>query len=756
MVARGDSLKSLSNVAQIIQKSNPSENPLAHIVAIVRQQLKVDVCSLYILENKRLILVASDGLAPCSIGKVRMGVNEGLTGLAVESLAPVIVNNASEHPRFKYFPETGEERFHSFAAVPLMDREHLVGVLTIQTVEARDFSESEVDLLNLFAFQLGSVIKNLVSLEEILQEDRVAQKPTAQLKGLAIAPGFGIGPAVFLLHGANSLLIPPDPKAPSSPKIEWIAVQTAIDKAVDELKRIEKKFQKKFSKAESDIFYSHRMILADKTFLKKLKTVTDRGGSAIESVQEIFGSYIHEFEKMEDSHFRERAADLHDLQQRILEKLTGGSLRKKNKARGILIADTLGPSDVAHLDPENVQAVLTERGGPTSHAAIIARSLGIPAVMGIPNLSQKIQSGDIVIVDGNLGFVYVNPEPVILREYERVQEKYANRIICLQKSPDAPAVTRGDRRIFVEANVGLFSGLQKIRQYGADGVGLYRTEFPFMVRKKLLTEEEQFELYKKVIAEMQGLPVTFRLLDAGGDKPVEALGLTGSHEANPFLGYRSIRLSLSQPHILKVQLRALLRASVLGPIRILIPMISGIEEIRAVKQIFEDMKGELDRKKIPYDPAIPIGILIEVPSAVWLSHFLIRECDFFSIGTNDLIQYTLAVDRNNERVAPFFEPLHPAVLSAIGHVARIGSEHGKRVTICGEIAGDPFLTPLLVALGVSGLSMIPASIPAVKTVIRDMEDGRLAVLAKQCLAASTIDEVKSFLDPFHREVGSLL
>ncbi|HEX5036243.1 MAG TPA: phosphoenolpyruvate--protein phosphotransferase [bacterium] len=758
MTPRTDSLKSLSTIAQIIQKSSPTENPLAHIVQVVRVQMNVDVCSLYILQDKHLALIATDGLDTRSVGKVRMAVGEGLTGLAVEKLQPIVVKNASSHPRFKYFPETGEEKFDTFAAIPLLDRDRVIGVLTVQTVATRELSVDEIELLKLFAFQLAGVVRNLVSLEEVLKVDRRrSEKPSLQLKGIPVAPGFGIGTAFLLLPGSQPLIVPAQGDQPLSPKDEWKKLSKAIRKASAGLIRLEKRLQKKFSKAESDIFYSHRMILTDKSFLKKLKAEVEQGVRAIDAVQAVIGDYVSDLEKIEDPHFRERTADLQDIQQRVLEHLIGRTQRRsKTVGQGVLIAETLVPSDTARLDPEAVQAILTERGGTTSHAAIIARSLGIPAVMGIPNLAARVQPGDLVIVDGNLGYVYINPEPGVLREYERIQEKYADRIVSLRKASEEPGATQDGRRILVEANIGIFSGLTKLKQLGAEGVGLYRTEFPFMVRKKLLDEDEQFDLYKKIIEEMEGVPVTFRLLDAGGDKPLEALGLGVANEANPFLGYRSIRLSLSHPEILTVQLRALLRVSALAPIRILVPMISGVEEIRTVKRMFEEIRKDFDLRGRPYDRTVPVGLLVEVPSAVWLAHLLIRDCDFFSIGTNDLIQYTLAVDRNNEQVAQFFEPLHPAVLTAIATVARVGLAAGKRVSVCGEIAGDPFIAPLLVGLGVTGLSMIPTSIPAVKAALRTVDYTAVKAIADRCLQAATIEEVKSLLNPLRDEIEAVL
>ncbi len=756
MPTRRDSIKTLSTIAQIIQKSDPNENPLSHIVMMVREQMNVDVCSLYLLQDKQLILVATDGLDPSSIGKVRMAPHEGLTGLAVEKLQPIIVNEASLHPRFKYFPETGEEKFSTFAGVPLMERDKVVGVLTVQTVAKRDLEAQEIELLKLFAFQLATVIRNLVTLE-VLRVGKEPERPTSLLKGISVAPGFGIATAFFLRPGVSPVILPAQQKSSFGAKEEWKRLSLAIRKASGGLLRLEKKLQKRFSKRESDIFYSHRMILSDRTFLKKLRTVVDRGATAVDAVCQVIGEYIQDFEKIEDPHFRERAADLEDLRQRIMDNLRGGvSKRKQEEWEGVLVAETIVPSDTARLDPECIQGIVTERGGVTSHAAIIARSLGIPAVMGVPNLLSKIRPGDTVIVDGNVGIVYVNPEKTILQEYEKIQEQYADRIVHQRQLIQEVSETKDGRRVVLEANVGLFSGLGKIRQAGAEGVGLYRTEFPFIARKKLLDENEQFELYCKVIEEVEGLPITFRLLDAGGDKPLEALGLQASSEANPFLGYRSIRLSLSRPEILTVQLRALLRTSAIGPVRILVPMISGVEEVQAVRKILNGIMDEFRKKRIAFDEKIQMGLMIEVPSAVWMAHLLIQDCDFFSIGTNDLIQYTLAVDRNNEKVAQFFEPLHPAVLNAIAQVACVGQHAGKRVSICGEIAGDPFLAPLWLGLGVTGLSMISSNIPAVKTAIRSINYERAKTIADQALKAPTVDQIKTLLEPLRQDVEKAL
>jgi len=749
MALKADSLKTLSNIAQILQKSQPSENPLAHIVTMVRQQMQVDVCSLYLYQEKLLILVASDGLDASSIGKVRMSVGEGLTGLAVEKLQPVIVNEAHLHPRFKFFPETGEERFNSFAAVPLINRDQVVGVLTIQTENSREFGADEIEVLKLIAFQLSGVIRNLVALE-VLQQAEKRRTYHFQLSGIPTAPGFGIGPAFFLRPGIQPVILAPS-SAAIKPEQESKKLKAAIQKAVEDLEKLEKKLRKTFSKNEADIFYSHRMILSDAGFLKRLKNEIERKNkSAAEAVSHVIGEYIRDFEQIEDPHFRERIADLEDLRQRILERLLGKAKKNRNDWAGILISDSLVPSDTAQLDPERISGIVTVRGGATSHAAILARSLGIPAVMGIAGATSQIEPGDLLIVDGNKGLVYVNPDREVLLEYEKIQERFADRMVNLQKLAGEKSVTLDGRGVSLQANVARPSDLKSLRYVGAEGVGLYRTEFAFMARKHLPGEEEQFQLYKQIMEEADGLRITFRILDAGGDKPIASLNL--AHEPNPFLGYRSIRLSLSKPEILEFQFKALLRASALGPMRIMVPMISSIEEMVAVKKIFEEAKSNLRAKGIAFDEKVPLGIMIEVPSAVTLSHFLVHHADFFSIGTNDLIQYTLAVDRNNEKVASFYEPFHPAILSAIWKVAQVGLQHNKPVGVCGEIAGDPLMGCLMVGLGVTQLSMIAANIPLMKKVIRESDYGELKSLSDKALKAATTEEIKAVLDPLRERL----
>ncbi len=736
-------LKTLADIAHLLQTSRPDDKPLDHIVRQVRRTLKVDVCSLYLLHDSKLILVATDGLDLNAIGRVKMPLQKGLVGLVAETLEPVVVKEAQSHPRFEYFPKTREERYESFAGVPLIERQQMVGVLTIQTKTVRTFTEEPVAMLSLIAYQLAPVIRNLVTLEIFRKKTKKKKPASLKLSGTGASPGFVVGPTIILQTKLGTI-IPTTIK--QAPTIEVRRFREAVREADQDLADLEKKLMKKPTQKESDIFTAHRMILKDRTFQQKVKKEIQKKKTAEQAVIKIIEQYLKTFAQIKDPYLRERASDVQDLGQRLLSKLQAIESPLKNlQQEGILIADRLTPSETALLDPEHIQGIVTVHGGHTSHAAILARSLGIPAIMGVSEKDlKKISSGQLAIVDGNSGNLFINPPRQVLQEYERIQEKYADRLVQLNTLADLPSETKDGRQVHLDANVGLINSMNYLGRYGAEGVGLYRTEFPFMIREKLPNEQEQFQVYRRILEGADGLPVTFRTLDAGGDKPISYLHLDDDAS---FLGYRSIRLCLGEPQILKTQLKALFRVSEYGRMHILFPMISGLEELRQVKKLISEVRRELKkRKKLPSQSArVPIGIMIEVPSAVHLAHLLIKEVDFFSVGTNDLIQYTLAVDRNNERVADFFEPFHPAVIYSLWKVVQAAHQEGKWVSICGEMAGDPLMTPLLVALGFDRLSMIPANIPVVKKIIRSLKYSNLLKDMKKLLDLPTANQIRKRL-----------
>ena len=450
------------------------------------------------------------------------------------------------------------------------------------------------------------------------------------------------------------------------------------------------------------------------------------------------------FRKMDDPYLRDRGADLRDIGRRVIQKLMPPQQTPWDlKEPVILVSPELAPSDTVRLDREKVLAFATESGGKDSHAAILARSLGIPAVLGIEGLLSKVNKGDTLIVDGDTGIVLIRPPVELIQNYQDLQKKRELYQTDLYKLVSLPSNTLDGREIRLWANIGGLTDLEYSLRFGAYGIGLFRTELPFLVWRRFLSEDEQFSLYHNVVTGAAGREVTIRTLDFGGDKFFE--DGKSQKEKNPFLGYRSIRVFLKEKDLFKQQLRAILRASACGPVKVLFPMISSVEEIRQIRDLFELTKGELRKEGIPFDEGIPFGIMIEIPSAAILADQLAKEVDFFSIGTNDLVQYTLAVDRNNDLVNHIYKPLNPAVLRLIQKVVQVANQTGKPVTLCGEMAGTPAYIPLLVGIGLTDLSMNPSSLLEAKKIIRNTEYEHWKSVAGTASDLALIEEIEKLI-----------
>jgi phosphotransferase system enzyme I (PtsP) len=443
---------------------------------------------------------------------------------------------------------------------------------------------------------------------------------------------------------------------------------------------------------------------------------------------------------------------MEDIGRRLLESLENGeSHQEEMQDSRILVSTDILPSDLATLDMEKILGIITEKGDLNSHAAIMARSLGIPAIVGIDGLIRQIGLHDELIVDGNIGHVYINPHKRIRSEYERLQRDYSLKMKGLESLRTAPAVTTDGVRVFLRANIGLVSDIRVASASGAEGVGLYRTEFPFMARKAFPDRHEQAAIYRKILEGFAGQPVTIRTLDIGGDK-----GLPYFHhplEENPFMGWRAIRISLDCLDIFRDQLAAILMTSSDTMVRIMFPMVSGIEEIRAIKQVTAEVMADLQQAGIPFNPHVPLGIMVETPAAVLTAEILAREVDFFSIGTNDLIQYTLAADRNNPRVKSYYSQYHPAVIHSIHKVAQAANANNIPVSICGEMAADPASAILLLGLGITDLSMASPSIPLNKQAIRTVSAEYARQIAAKVLDMKSSTEIRDYMKTIGLELG---
>jgi len=534
---------------------------------------------------------------------------------------------------------------------------------------------------------------------------------------------------------------------------EVLRYQKAVRAVSIQLQECQIRVGRELGSAEAKIFEAHEAILNDPFFQREIPdSIRSRRKNSEFLLKEGVERFRQSFLKIENEFFRHRVDDFQDVAGRILRIL----LQKQEAgiAPGesiILVAHNLTPSDTASVDRKKILGFATELGGETSHVSILARSMNLPAVIGVERLMRDVKNGDLIVVDGNSGIVYVNPPQRTVRAYLKLQAEFKTYIKKLNRERELPSRTLDDVDVTLQVNISMMSDVHLAVRYHCDGVGLFRTEMPFLLAGKLLTEEEQLQIYKTVVQSLKGKPVTIRTLDIGGDKFLPFRDM--ETEGNPFLGWRSIRISLQEREVFKQQLRAILRASHYGRVRILYPMISSLEEITEIRQVLDECMDELKSKKVAFDGNIQTGIMIEVPSAAIIADRLIRYTDFFSIGTNDLIQYTLAVDRNNEKVAKFYQPLNPAMLRLLQGTIRAANNAGKPVSLCGEMAGSPMYTPILIGLGLRQFSMSPSMIMEVKERVRALRIAECEDIAQQAMSMDSSDHVRDLLMEFHRETN---
>lgn len=770
-------LRTLEDISTLILHSHDLQETLDNIVDVVSIRMASDVCSIYLLDDdgETLRLHATKGLPRSAIGRITMNVSEGLTGLVVEQRTVVSLENPQEHPRYKYFAETREERYHSFLGIPMLERKNPVGAIVIQHRAPRPYTATEISTLTTIAYQISSIVVNARLLdsirkkdeERILLEDELKKihgkpLPKGELPpgersrhcgdrlGTAVSPGFAIG-NIYILARRNPLLAAMTEK-PQSPPEEHHRLTLAIEKARIQTLYMEKRVAERLSDEDAAIFHSHLMILEDRGFIAKIEELIDQEYGAARAVHEVVQFYMDAFEQMEDPYLQSRSADMEDIGRRIIDSLDGHEQEQTSLSeKRLLIATEILPSDLATLEIENILGIVTEKGDINSHGAIIARSLGIPAVVGIEGLARELSLEDELIIDGNSGHIYINPDNHIKGEYERLRSDFSSKRRELDELRDIIALTKDGTRISLKANIGLISDVRIAVTNGAEGVGLYRTEFPFMARKHFPDRYEQAAIYEKILQGFAGKQVTIRTLDIGGDKGLPYFA--HPHEDNPFMGWRGIRISLECLDIFREQLAAIMLASFGRDTRIMLPMISGVEEIIRAREIYAETAADLRAQGRPFNENIPLGVMIETPAAVQIAAILAKKADFFSIGTNDLIQYTLAADRNNPKVRGYYTHCHPALLHSIKAVAAAAKSAGIPVSLCGEMAADPLNALLLAGLGVTDLSMSSPSIPKVKQAILGATLKAAELVAAEALKLESSVEIAAYLKESSLEMG---
>jgi phosphotransferase system enzyme I (PtsI) len=575
------------------------------------------------------------------------------------------------------------------------------------------------------------------------------------LKGIPAASGISYGPA-FILDKVE-FIVPKTTILAHEVNSEIARFEEALGSARKEINYLKEKITQEMGLNKAQIFDAHLLILEDQTLFDQVSAGIKENKNTAEYIfSKVIKRYVDAFTKIPDEYLRERAADVNDAAKRVFKHLMNESkLHDLDNLQDnlVIVAHDLSPSDTVSLYNKKIIAFATDIGGRTSHTAIIAKSLGVPAIVGLKNATLKITNGDFLIVDGQKGLLIINPTPATRELYVKEQSQIHASMEKLDDLRDLPAQTTDGKKITLLANLELSNEIPTVKKYGAEGVGLYRTEFLYMNRLDLPTEEEQYQAYKKVVEAVNPYGVTIRTLDIGGDKFISSVEIP--KEMSPFLGSRAIRFCLERPDIFKTQLRAILRASVHGPVQMMYPMISGIGELRQANAILEEVKHSLNDDQIAFDKSMKVGVMIEVPSAVMTADALAKEAAFFSIGTNDLIQYTLAVDRVNEKTAHLYEPSHPAVLRMIQKTVDAAHNEEIHVCLCGEMASDPVMAFLLIGLGLDELSMSSTSILTIKKMIRSVRLSDVQRICSEAMGMITGQEVEEFVSSQMKKLGVL-
>jgi phosphotransferase system enzyme I (PtsP) len=739
------SLNTIQKIVHSIDKAPGLPQALNHLVTGIHQAAGVDVCSIYLTDtaNRTNILMATYGLNPEAVGKVVLPFEEGLVGLVTEMSEPVNISDAPAHPRFKYVPEAGEDPFKSFLGVPVTRQGEQLAVLVVQQTTSRRFGEQEIAFLTTLAALIAGNIA-IAKARGLIDDYFSAETGGGGLfAGVAGAPGIVIGQGL-VNYRKNHIAEIPDRPAEDVAE-EEAHLRAAIDAVVKESKSVGEQLGGSLPQTDQLLFNAYALIAGSDQLVGETVARIRAGNWAPGALRETIESFAARFESLEDPYMRERAGDIRDIGQRIL----GYMLKDDQKAseypdQAILIGENLSPLDLGRVPIEKLAAVISGHGSAYSHLAILAHALNIPAVLGLAGrVPLNRLDGRTLIVDGYKGHIIVSPSKEELNEYRRLIRSEAQLAHELSALKDLPAVTTDGVRIHLLTNTGLMTSHAHAFDVGTEGIGLYRTEVPFMNRDNFPGEEEQRHIYRQVIETYMPKPVTLRTLDAGGDKVLPYLN---RKEPNPFLGWRGIRVTLDHPELLLTQVRAMLRASEgYDKLKILLPMISNIDELDRAMSLIRRAYDHVINDG--YEIRFPeIGAMIEVPSAVYLIDAICKRVDFLSIGTNDLIQYLLAIDRNNEQVARLFDPLHPPVLEALRLIVEAGRRHGRHVSVCGEAAGDPELAILFAAMRVDSLSVSAGDLPRVKCVIRALSWERADEIWREARTMEHAVEIRHLLE----------
>lgn len=738
----------LNRLRSIVQKVNAAkdlQSALDIIVSKVREALDTQVCSVFLLDKdiNAHVLMASEGLRKEAVGHVSLEAGEGLVGLVAKHAEPLNLQEASLHPSYHYLKDTGEELFHSFLGVPIIHHRSVLGVLVVQHEERRRFDESEEAFLITLSAQLAGVIAHAEATGAIEGLSPSGHKTSDTIfPGVSRSSGVAIGQAVVLFPHADLSQIPQRRARDIEEEIKFF--NSCLDLVRQDMHNLHAKLVGQVAEEQRQLFDVYARMLDDDALGNEVVARIKMGSWAQGALAYVAKEHVRSFEEMNDPYLSERAIDVKDLCARVLFYLQDKvAVETEYYENTILVSEEITPAMLAEVPKDKLKGLISVKGSGNSHVAILARTMGIPTVMGAVDLPYTQLHGKEVILDGYKGEVITNPSEQMFSSYFETIREQDQLTKGLEGLKDLPCETADHHRVHLWVNTGLMSDVLHSLDQGAEGIGLFRTEIPFLLRERFPSEQEQHDIYREQLEAFSPKVVTMRTLDIGGDKSLPYFPID---EANPFLGWRGIRVTLDHPEIFTAQIHAMLRASVgLDNLQIMLPMISNVNEVTSAKQLIKKAYTELIQEgiKVKFPP---VGVMIELPAAVYQTRALARRVDFISVGSNDLTQYLLAVDRNNARVANLYSAFHPAVLSALQQVVTLAQAEGKPVSICGEMAGDPGAAILLMAMGFDVLSMNAANLLKVKSVLRSISLAVAQDLLQQVMTMDDAQMIRSAVD----------
>ena len=746
-------LSTLRSIVQELSGINNLQEALDTIAERVQEAMQTEVCSVYLFDRQSgcYVLKATEGLYKEAVGQVRIGSSEGLVGLVGTREEPINLGDAQSHPRNRYFPETGEERFRSFLGVPITHHRRVLGVLVVQESQnQRYFDEGEEAFLVTISAQLAGVIAHSEATGAIggvsVSGDRASD---VAFSGVAGSPGVAIGQGVVVFPPADLDAVPNNSCDDVEAEIERF--RHAVASVREDVEQVGERLAPQLRPEEQALFEVYLRMLHDHALPGEVESRIRDGSWAQGALRDVVNQYVRHFEMMGDLYLRERAVDIRDLGRRLLSHLQEGEPGTTSYPDNtILISDELTPAMLGEVPNGKLAGLVSVRGSGNSHVAILARAMGVPTVMGLVDMPITQLNGRELIVDGYEGQIFASPSAEHKAFFESIIDEEQELVRGLEELRDKPCETRDGHRVPLYVNTGLITDVVRSLNHGAEGIGLYRTEVPFMINERFPSEQEQRAYYREQLEAFASADVIMRTLDIGGDKALSYFPIV---EENPFLGWRGIRVTLDHPEIFLVQIRAMIKASDgLNNLRIMLPMISNVSEIEEAQHLVYRAWHEVLEEG--YDLAMPpVGVMIEIPAAVYQVREIASRVDFISVGSNDLTQYLLAVDRNNPRVASLYHSYHPAVLEALCQIAQDCHDVGKPVSICGELAGDPGGALLLMAMGYDALSMNAANLPKIKSIIRGVDLEMARQLLAEVLTMDSPHVIRSCVELRLRKLG---